>query len=82
MVAGLQPGDALADLLDDPGALVPAHHREARHDVAVPQMLVGVAQARGRITDEHLARLGGSRSSSVTSKSWPTPRRDRSPGLH
>jgi hypothetical protein len=44
VVAGLQPGDALPDLLDDPGALVPADHGEARHDVAVPQMLVGVAQ--------------------------------------
>ena len=44
MVAGLKPGHALADLLDDPGALVPAHDREARHDVAVPQVLVGMAQ--------------------------------------
>src|SRR5436190_4933005 len=54
VVAGLQPGDALPDLLDDPGALVAAHDGEARHDVAVPQMLVGMAQARGCITDEHL----------------------------
>ena len=46
VVAGLQPGDARADFLDDPGALVAADDREPRHDVAVPQVLVGVAQAR------------------------------------
>src|SRR5215831_19063257 len=75
VVAGLQPGDALADLLDDPRALVTRHDREARHDVAVPQVLVGMAQPGRYVTDEHLAGLGGSRSSSVTSKSRPTPRR-------
>ena len=75
MVAGLQPGDARADFLDDPGTLVPADQREPGHDVAVPQMLVGMAQARGHVADEHLAALGGSRSSSVISKSWPVPRK-------
>ena len=58
MIAGLQPGDTFADLLDDPGALVPAYQREPRHDVAVPQMLIRMAQARGHVADEHLARLG------------------------
>ena len=59
MVTGLQPGDAFPYFLDDPGALVAAHDREAGHDVAVPQVLVGVAQSCGHIPDEYLARLGG-----------------------
>src|SRR5215470_13267250 len=82
VVAGLQPGDALADLLDDPGALVAAHDREARHDVAVPQVLVGVAQARGRITDEHLARLGRIEVELGDLEVLAHPAQDRSPGLH
>ena len=59
VVTGLQPGDALPDFLDDPGALVTADDREARHDVAVTQMLVRVAQASCHVPDEHLAGLGG-----------------------
>ena len=82
MVAGLQPGDALADLLDDPGALVPAHHREPRHDVAVPQMLVGMAQARRYITDEHLAGLGGVQVELGDLEVLACIAQDRSLGLH
>src|SRR5215472_16808154 len=51
---GLQPGDALPHLFDDPGALMTADDREPRHYVAVPQMLVGVAQAGRHVQDEHL----------------------------
>src|SRR5262249_57796239 len=57
VVAGSQASDAGADLLDDPGALVAADDREPRHDVAVPEMLVGVAQSRGNVPDQDLARL-------------------------
>ena len=41
---GLHPGDARPDLLDDAGALVAADEREAGDDVAVPEVLVGVAE--------------------------------------
>ena len=59
MVAGLDAGDAGADGLDDPRALVPAHEREA--DVAAAltaDVLVGVAQACGLVADQHLVLLG------------------------
>ena len=42
----LDAGDARADLLDDPGALVAEHHRQPRLEVAVRDVHVGVAQAR------------------------------------
>ena len=58
MVALLDAADARAALLDDPGALVAADDREARDDVAVAQVLVGVAQARGHPADQHLVGLG------------------------
>src|SRR5215468_2529373 len=82
VVAGLQPGDALADLLDDPRALVTRHDREARHDVAVPQMLVGMAQPGRYITDEHLAGLGGVQVEFGDLKVLADSAQDRSPGLH
>ena len=41
-----------------PGALVAADDREARDDVAVAQVLVGVAQARGHPADQYLPLLG------------------------
>src|SRR6266487_4194793 len=82
VVAGLQLGDALADLLDDPGTLVAAHQGEARHDVAVPQMLVGMAQARGYITDEHLAGLGGIEVELGDLEVLAHPAQHCSPGLH
>src|SRR5215510_1577084 len=82
VVAGLQPGDALPDFLDDPGALVAAHEGEARHDVAVPQMLVGMAQPRGYITDEHLAGLGGIQVEFGDLKVLAHSAQDRSLGLH
>jgi hypothetical protein len=58
VVARLQPGHAGADLLDDARALVAADDREPRHDVAMPEVLVGVAQTRGDEADQHLPRLG------------------------
>ena len=54
----LTPRDARPALLDDAGALVAADDREARHDVPVAKMLVGVAQARGDPADQHLPLLG------------------------
>ena len=53
---GADLGDAGPDLLDDPGALVPADDREPRRQVAVGQVQVGVAQPGGDVADEHLAR--------------------------
>ena len=58
VVARLDARDARADLLDDAGALVAADDREARHDVAVAEVLVGVAQPGGHPADQHLALLG------------------------
>ena len=58
MIAGLQPGDAFADFLDDARALVAAHNREPGHDVTVPEVLVRVAQASRHEADQHLAGLG------------------------
>ena len=82
MIAGLQPGDALADLLDDPGTLVPADQREPGHDVTVPQVLVGMAQARGDVADEHLARLGRVQVQFGDLEVLACPAQNRSSGLH
>jgi hypothetical protein len=57
VIARGQPGDAGADLLDDPGALVAADDREPGHDVAVPEVLVRVAQPCGHVTDKDLTGL-------------------------
>src|SRR6516162_9452044 len=59
VITGLQPGDALPHLLDDPGTLVPPDDREARREIPLTQMLVRAAQARRRVPDEHLTGLGG-----------------------
>jgi hypothetical protein len=58
VVAGLQPRDALADLLDDAGALVAADDGQRERQVAGHQVLVGVAHTRRRHLDEDLALLG------------------------
>src|SRR3954451_5128716 len=58
VVALLDARHARADLLDDAGALVAADDREARHDVAVAQVLIGVTQARGHPADQHLPLFG------------------------
>ena len=50
--------DARADLLDHARALVAADDREARDDVAVAQVLVGVAEARRLPADQDLALFG------------------------
>src|SRR5262249_21980962 len=58
VIAGLEAVDARPDFLDDPRALVAADDRGARHDVAMPQVLVGVTQTRGHVADQSLAGLG------------------------
>ena len=58
VVADLDPRDARADLLDDPGALVAEHHRQPGLEVAVRDVHVGVAQAGVRVADQHLALPG------------------------
>ncbi len=58
VVALLDAADARAALLDDAGALVAADDREAGDDVAVAQVLVGVAEARRHPADQHLVGLG------------------------
>ena len=58
VVAGLDPGDARADLLDDARALVAEHHRQPGLEVAVGDVHVGVAQARVGVADQDLALLG------------------------
>src|SRR6266568_736006 len=54
VVAGLYPGHARPDLLDDPGALVAEHHGQPRREIAVRDVDVGVAQARVGVADEDL----------------------------
>src|SRR5215467_2250326 len=59
VITGAEPGDAGTDLFDDPGALVAADDREARHDIAVTEVLVGVAETGRHVPDEDLPGLGG-----------------------
>ena len=47
VVAGLHVGDARADLLDDARRLVAEHHGKRRRPVAVHDVPVAVADARG-----------------------------------
>ena len=58
VVAGGQPADVLADLLDDAGALVAADDRQLEREVTGQQVLVGVAQAGGGDLHQHLTGLG------------------------
>jgi hypothetical protein len=58
VVAGLQRGDAIADLFDDPGALVAEHDRGRQGDGAVLHGEVRVADARGDDLHLRLARPG------------------------
>ena len=58
VVAGLDLADARTDLLDDAGAFVAANDREPGHDVAVPKVLVGVAEPGRHVADQHLAVPG------------------------
>ncbi len=59
MVAGLDMGDAGADRLHHPRALVPQHHRYREGDGAVHHGQIAVAQSRRRDGHPHLtgARL-------------------------
>jgi hypothetical protein len=58
VVAGLDGRDAVADRLDDAGALVPQHRRRvARRVGSGSGEEVGVADAAGNETDEHLTRF-------------------------
>ena len=57
MVAGRDARHALADLLDDPGALVAEHGRGVAGRVgAARRVEVGVADAAGGEAHEHLTR--------------------------
>src|SRR5207244_13219180 len=57
VVAGLHPGHARPDLLDDPGTFVAQDHGQPRREVAVRDVDVGVAQARVGVADQNLAIL-------------------------
>ena len=82
MITGLQPGDARPDFLDDSRAFVAAHDREPGHDVTVPEMLVGVAQAGRHVADEHLAGLGRVQVELGDLEVLANPAQDRGLGLH
>ena len=56
VIAALQVGDAVPDLLDDSRHLVPEHHRQWPWPIAVDHRKVGVAKPRRSHADEHLAR--------------------------
>ena len=58
VVAGLDAGDALADLLDDACALVAEHDGGHPHQRAVLHRQVGVADARGAHPYLDLTRVG------------------------
>ena len=55
MVAGRDPGDAGADLLDHARALVPQHHGQPARDLPVQHVQVGMAEPGVRVADEDLA---------------------------
>src|SRR3954470_11968224 len=57
VVALLHARDTGPDLLDDAGALVTADQREAWHDVAMAQVLVGMAEPGGDVADQDLVVL-------------------------
>src|SRR3954451_1824975 len=57
VIALLHARDTRPDLLDDPGALVTTDQREAGHDVAVAEVLVGVAEPGGDVADQDLVVL-------------------------
>ena len=63
-VARFQAVDALADLLDPAGALVAHHHAGRPLPLAVDDVQIGVAHARSRHPDQHLAALRGGSSCS------------------
>ena len=85
LVAGGEPGDARADLLDDAGALVPADDRQRGGQVTGDDVLVGVAQPAAAELDEDLPlpSAGRARSPRPTSPcSCPTaPQRESSRDL-
>ena len=54
MVARHDLGHGIADGLDDPGAFMPQHHRQGRGEVLVTHHHVGMADAGGDHTHEHL----------------------------
>ena len=58
VVARRQPGHPRPHLLDDAGTLMAPDDRVAHGYVTGPQMLVGVAQARGHPAHQHLAGPG------------------------
>src|SRR5579859_5075236 len=55
VVARRDPGHAGPDILDDARALVAEHHGQPRLKVAAHDVIVGMAQASVRISDQHLA---------------------------
>ena len=69
---GRDTADALADRLDDAGALVPEHRRAARRRRAVDRVEVGVADAARVQAHAHLARAGRGQLESSTASGPPT----------
>ena len=55
VVPRLHLGDSRTDVLDDTRAFVSADDREARHQVAVGQMQIGVTQAGSGVVDQYFA---------------------------
>ena len=58
VIAGPEPGDVGADLLDDAGGLVTQHDGHRLGDSAVDVMQVGMAEAAGGGADADLVRAG------------------------
>ena len=56
VVAGSDARDRLADLLDDPGALVAEHHRRGPAELPLHLVEVGAADADGGHPDDDLVR--------------------------
>jgi hypothetical protein len=58
VVTGGHPGHPGPDLLDDPRALVPEHHRQPCLEITVLDVHVRVAQPGVGVADQHLAVAG------------------------
>ena len=69
VVAGGEIGHARTDFLDRAGTFMSADDGETSREITGNQVLVGMAHARRRQPDQHLARLGGSSSIGSTLQS-------------
>lgn len=73
---------ARADLLDDARTFVAADDREPRHQIAVGQVQIGVAQTGGHIPDQHFACPGAVKIQLDDLKGLASLEQHSRPGFH